>query len=292
MKKYLYYFLFTFVLIAGCSKNDGPIPKDVILERVPEPQVVKTGGSEVISLNDPAAFKGEFEVGVFYQSGIQPSKLDVVIRKNGDTFNVRPFHKDVITFPTAFTITANDLEVLFDTALAPGDYYDISADVYTASGKKYDAFPAGGAGYSSGVSQQPGASTSIRYSVPCPYHDDVYQGNFKIIEDEWADYSPGAVVPVTRIDATHFSFKYGAPQGLPIIIEVNPITNELSVAKQVYGPIGYPPGWNYGPIYAESVPDQRNLVSPCAETFGIVLKHTVAAGTFSNGAYIQMQKVN
>jgi hypothetical protein len=291
MKKYLY-FLFAFIFLAGCSKNDGPVPNDIALERVPEPQVVKKGGSEVISLNDLAAFKGEFEVGVYYQSGIQPSKLDAVIRKNGDTSNVRPFRKDITTFPTELSITADDLEALFGAALAPGDYYDIGADVYTVSGKKYDAFPSKAAGYGSGISQQPGASTSIRYSVPCPYHDDVYQGDFKVLKDEWADYSPGAIVPVTRIDATHFSFKYGAPQGLPIVIEVNPITNEISVAKQVYGPIGYPPGWNYGPIYAESVPDQRNLVSPCDQTFGIVLKHTVAAGTFSSGAYIQMQKVN
>lgn len=292
MKKYLYYFLFTFVLIAGCSKNDGPIPKDVILERVPEPQVTKESGSQSIDVTNLAGFQAEFSVGVYYNSDIRPSKYDVVIRKNGNDTTVKVFKKDITTFPTSLTVSANDFKTLFGAPVELGDNYDISVDIYTTSGKKYEAFPLVGAGYATSIPQQPGAATSIRYSAICQYHDEVYQGNFKIIEDEWADYSPGAVVPVTRIDATHFSFKYGAPQGLPIIIEVNPITNELSVAKQVYGPIGYPPGWNYGPIYAESVPDQRNLVSPCAETFGIVLKHTVAAGTFSNGAYIQMQKVN
>ena len=292
MKLPIYYFLLAFTLLAGCSKNDSPVPKDIALDRVPEPQLTKTGGSQSIDVTNPSGFEAKFDVGVYYQSGIQPSKFDVVARKNGNDTTVKVFKTDISTFPTTLTLTVADLEALFGAPVALGDNYDISVDVYTASGKKYLAFPLVGAGYGSGISQQPGATTSIRYSAICQYHDEVYQGDFKILDDEWADYGAGDVVTVTRIDATHFSFKYGAPQGLPIVVTVNPLTNEISVAKQVYGPVGYPPGWTYGPISAESVADQRNVVSPCDETFGIVLKHTVSAGTFSSGAYIQMQKVN
>jgi hypothetical protein len=289
MKKYLY-FLFTFSLLAGCSKNDGPVPNSIALERVPEPQIVKSGGSLSIDVTNLAAFNAKFDVGVYYTSGsVQPAKFDVVIRKNDSSSNVKLFKKDVTTFPTTLTITSDDLEALFGAPIVLGDNYDIGVDVYTTSGKKYDAFPLKGNGYGSGISQQPGASTSIRYSAICQYHDEVYQGDFKILEDEWADYSPGDIVPVTRIDATHFSFKYAAPDALPIIITVNPLTNEISVAKQVYTPSGY--GLGYGAISVESVPDQRNVVSPCDGKFGVVLKHTVSIGSFGSN-YIEMQKVN
>ncbi len=289
MKKYLY-FLFTFSLLAGCSKNDGPVPNSIALERVPEPQIVKSGGSLSIDVTNLAAFNAKFDVGVYYTSGsVQPAKFDVVIRKNDSSSNVKLFKKDVTTFPTTLTITSDDLEALFGAPIVLGDNYDIGVDVYTTSGKKYDAFPLKGNGYGSGISQQPGASTSIRYSAICQYHDEVYQGDFKILEDEWADYSPGDIVPVTRIDATHFSFKYAASDALPIIITVNPLTNEISVAKQVYTPSGY--GLGYGAISVESVPDQRNVVSPCDGKFGVVLKHTVSIGSFGSN-YIEMQKVN
>jgi hypothetical protein len=291
MKKYLY-FLFTFCLLAGCSKNDGPIPDNIALERVPEPQVVKSGGSQSIDVTNLAAFNATFDVGVYYTSGsVQPAKFDVVVRKNDSSNNVKLFKKDVTTFPTTLTVTSDDLEALFGDPIVLGDNYDIGVDVYTTSGKKYEAFPLKGNGYGSGIAQQPGASTSIRYSAICQYHDEVYQGDFKILEDEWADYSPGDIVPVTRIDATHFSFKYAAPDALPIIITVDPLTNEISVAKQVYSPSGY--GLGYGPISCESVSssDHPNIVSPCDQKFGVVLRHTGTAVSFGNN-YIEMQKVN
>ena len=292
MKKYLYYFLLAFTLLAGCSKNDGPIPKDIVLDRTPEPQVTKSGGSQAIDVTNLASFQAKFDVGVYYTSDIQPSKYDVVIRKNGNDTTVKFFKKDITTFPTSLEINVNDLETLFGEPVVLGDNYDIGVDMYMASGKKYEAFPLVGTGYGSGISQQPGATPSIRYSAICQYHDEAYQGDFKIIKDDWGDYAVGDIVTVTRIDATHFSFKYAAPDALPIIITVNPLTNILSVAKQVYTPDGY--GFGYGAISAETKSsDLDNIVSPCDEKFGIRLYHTVSAGSFTpDGAYIEMQKVN
>lgn len=294
MKSYLSYILFAVALLAGCSKNDGPVPNNIILQRAPEPQVVKEGGSQAIDVMNLAGFEGKFSVGVYNANGMQPAKYDVVVRKNGAGV-IKIFHPDITTFPTPFTFKISDLESLFGDPVELGDNYDIGVDVYTASGKKYAAFPpAGGAGYSSGISEQPGASASIRYSAICQYHDDIYQGDFKVLVDGWGDYLPGTIVPVTRIDETHFSFKYGALDALPIIITVDPLTNITSVAKQVYGPIGYPPGWPFGPISCETIPSVKNIVSPCDQTFGVVLMHSVDIGAFTDekGAYIEMQKVN
>lgn len=45
MKKLLYsFFIAAAFLTTGCTKNDGPIPSNVSLDRVPQPQIVKNGG--------------------------------------------------------------------------------------------------------------------------------------------------------------------------------------------------------------------------------------------------------
>ncbi|MBK5269698.1 MAG: hypothetical protein JJE22_01665 [Bacteroidia bacterium] len=288
MKKYLFYILLASLFFVGCKKNDGPIPNDVALERVPTPLVKKSGGSQAIDMTNLGAFQGKFDVGLYFASDIPPTKFDVVVRKNNDNGNIKVLQADVATFPTSFTITAAQLAALFGSPLALGDNYDISVDVYAQSGKKYEAFPAVGVGYGSGVAGQPGASTSVRYSAICQYNDAIYNGSFEILVDEWADYAPGDVVQVTRIDATHFSFMYPANGPLPIIVTVNPLTNATSVTKQVYSTLGYGAGWPYGPLFSESVASPNNVVAPCDKTFGVLLKHTVALGSFGN-YFIQMR---
>jgi hypothetical protein len=171
-----------------------------------------------------------------------------------------------------------------------GDNYDIGVDIYTQSGNKYEAFPVTGAAYgSTGVANQPGFSPTIRYGAICAYNSSIYQGNFKVTLDEWGDYAVGDIVPITQVSANQFSFTYPAAGPLPIIVTVNVLNNSTSVVKQVYGTLGYPPGWPYGPISCESVTSVDNAVLPCDQSWGVRLSHTVAAGGF--GSYtIKMKK--
>lgn len=290
MKKHICYFLFALTLLAtSCSKNDGPVPKNVNLERVPEPQVVKNGGSQAIDVTNLSSFQGKFDVGVYFSSDVKPLKYDVIIRKNGDNSTVKVFKADVTVFPTTLTISSADLASLFGTAVILGDSYDISVDVYTQSGKKYEAFPTIGAGYGSGIVSQPNASTSIIYKAICQYNPDVYQGNFVVLEDEFADLAPGDIVVLTKIDDTHFSYIY--PSGfnpIPIIVTVDPLTNSLTINKQKFGDyFTWQPG--YTKPNAEASGNNLNFVSPCDEEWGAVINYTVDQGGFG-GYYLHMKK--
>ena len=281
MKKIIAFSLYLFSVAAvftACRKEDNPkIPQ---LTRFPLPQIVKVAGTDlVISALDPNSFTGKFTVGLYFEGDEPPSRFDVVVIKNDNKSIVKTIKSNVTTFPTEITITGAELATLFGAPVVVGDKFDISVDVTTLDGKKYEAFPITGNSYAAGVAAQPGASTFIRYEAVCQYDPNLYKGNFVVITDEWADYAPGTVVPLTMIDATHFSFKYAAADAKPIVVTVNTITNAVTVAKQVYGS-GYPPGWTFGDISAESVPSVQNFVAPCAGTFSVVLKHTVAAGSF------------
>lgn len=280
MKKIIIFSLYFFAVAAlftACTKEgNGKLPE---LSNFPLPLVVKVAGSEqVISAQNPDAFAGKFTVGLYFPNDAPPKKLDVVIIKNNDKTNVKVLKTDVTTFPTELTITGTQLATLFNAPVVLGDKFDIGVDVTTYTGAKFEAFPVTGASYAAGIAAQPGASTFVRYEAVCQYKPEDFQGDFEVITDEWADYQPGDIVQLTQIDATHFSFNFLAADAQPIVVTVNPVTNAVTVPKQVYGS-GYPPGWTLGDISAESVASVDNFVAPCSGTFSVLLKHTVAAGT-------------
>lgn len=288
MKKYLYSLLCVAALFASCKKKDGPIPSDVNLERVPQPQVEKAGGSLAIDMINLADFSGTFTVGLYVPTDVKPSKFDVVIRKNGNNAGTQVFQANVTTFPSTFTITAAQLAALFGAPVALNDNYDVSVDIYTQSGAKYEAFPNAlvspgvyAVGYGSGIAGQPNAFTSTRYSAICAWDPALYPtGDYEVLVDEWEDYAPGDVVTLTQVDATTLSFNYGATiNNQPILIKVNPATNITSVTKQVYGDYS----WNtYGALSVASVASNDNVAAPCDLTIGVRLQHTVAIGSYGN----------
>lgn len=290
MKRHIYSLLLAFAVIAGCTKNDGPISNNVSLERVPQPQIVKSGGSQAIDMTNLAGFEGKFDiVGVYFSSDIPPVKYDVVIRKNNNNELIKLIKADVTTFPTSLTITANDLASLFGDPLVLGDRFDIGVDVYVQAGKKYEAFPVTGVSYGSGIANQPGASTSINYTAICQYKPDVYQGNFVVLQDDFADLLPGDVVVLTKIDDTHFSYIY--PSGfnpIPIIVTVDPGTNAVTISKQRFGDyFTWEPG--YTNPNASAGGGSLDIVSPCDEEWGAEIQYTVDQGAF-NKYYLHMRK--
>ena len=151
-------------LMIACRKEDNiKLPG---LSRFPLPQIVKVAGSDQnISAANQAAFNGRFTVGLYFTGDEPPTKFDVEAIKNTDKSIVKTVKANVTTFPTEVTITAAELATLFGAPLVVGDRYDISVDVTTIDGQKYEAFPITGAPYAAGVAAQPGSSTVIRYQV-------------------------------------------------------------------------------------------------------------------------------
>lgn len=289
MKKSIIYFLLATTVFVGCKKDDGSVPESVMLERVPVPRVVKNGGNAAIDMTNLAGFQGIFNVGLLFPTDAPPAKFDVVVRKNNNNGDIKILQAGLTTFPTTFNITAAQIAALFGAPIALGDNYDFGVDVYTTSGKKYEAFPVVGIGYAAGVAGQPGASVSVRYSAICQYDPNIYQGNFVVIEDEFQDLLPGDIVVLTKIDNTHFSYIY--PSGInptPIIVTVDPLDNSLKILKQQFGT-----AFTWQPAYtfpnAATVTNQLNVVAPCAQEWGAVINYTVTQGSFGN-FYLKMKK--
>jgi len=289
MKKYMYYFLFAVTLFTACKKNDGPITENINLDRVDaQPQVTKDGGSQAIDVLNLGTFSANFKIGM-YTTDV-PSKVDIVIRKNNQNSSVKVFQAGITAFPATYTITAAQLAALFGVPVALNDTYDISVDMYGASGTKYEAYPIipnnpSVFGYGSGIAGQPGASLAIQYKAICAYNPAIYEGNFVVVTDDWADYFAGDVIELTRIDATHFSFTHiAAINPVPIIVTVNPLDNAASITKQSVGT-----QWAYGAIYtapfvATAGSASASFVSPCDQEVTLNMQYGFSGGTFS-GTY-------
>ena len=140
------------VLLSSCSKDDGPIPERVGIEDVPviSTKLESGGTTATITLSNQGAFEGKLKVAMFFTDAKAPTKVDVVVRKNGSASNVKLYKADVTSLPFSFAIKAADLESLFGKALELNDTYDFGPDIYVGE-KKYEAFPVTGAGAGSGV---------------------------------------------------------------------------------------------------------------------------------------------
>lgn len=286
MKLSIFYsFLLAAIVITGCRKGDNPKVPD--LTKAPIPLLTLDDSSDTkISGQEPEAFQAKFTVDVYFVNGELPKQLDLVVVKNGDAANAKTVLANITTWPVTFEITGQELIDLFGEAIELGDAFEFSTDVTTQNGTKIAAFPlAGGIPFAPGIYNMPGSSPLLRFAAPCPFDVEAYKADFFVVRDDWQDYNINGVenedITVTYIDDTHLSFKYKADDAQPIIMEIDPLTNAITVAYQYYG--------NYGDDYfVESIPGDLSAVDPCTTSISVNLHHSTAAGTAD--AVIVLQK--
>ena len=267
-KKIIYGFFLFIIIISSCRKSDNPGLPDG-LQRAPIPQLSKdSSGDLAISSQDIDGFTGKVVLNQYYTTDHSYKSINAVVIKNGDATNVQVLQADITSLPATVTFTSAQLAKLFNSAVAPGDNYTISEDIILPSGQKIEAFPAdGNPNFDPNIPALPNlGATTISYAVFCPYDPNLYNGDFVVIEDDWQDYQPNDVIPVTKIDATHFSFEYNDLDAQPIIITVDPTNNTTSVSNQPFGNYGA----GTGNFFIHSLASPNNYVIPCNGTVSIV----------------------
>lgn len=275
--------LLSALFIAGCRKDDNPKVPD--LEKVPLPQITQTAGTDKIPGDDPASFTATVKVDVYYKFGLQPKYIDLVVIKNNDKSNPRTIQANITSFPTDVAITGQQLIDLFGANIGLGDAFQVGADVVTQDDKRYPAFPDGGVTYAPGIANLPGINTQLRFAAPCLFDPALYtDGDYEVVSDDWGDYAAGTVVAVTKIDDTHYSFKYAASNAQPIVMEVNPVDNTITVPAVVYG--------DYGGIVVTAEGRPGSEVDPCDVSFIVKLNHTAPPPYGDLGDYtIRLRKL-
>lgn len=287
------------LVFTGCKKDDTPIREELWsqIEEVPAVVVkIDNTGSQAIDLTNLAGFNGKFNVALYFAGATPPPKVDIVVRKNGSSSNVKVFQAGVTSFPTALTVTAAQIATLFGAPIVLGDTYDFGADVYTEGGSKYETFPVGGIGAASGPVNQPGYSQFVRYGAICAYNPTVFQGNFRVVQDDWQEFLVGDVVTLTQVSANQFSLRWtntGVVNPIPVVFTVN--TGNLAIKVDPKAQMGDSYNWapaNYGRPYI-LVPENlaQSFVEPCAGRVTFVGTYSVDLGTFSGSYKTVLQKI-
>lgn len=286
MKKSIIFSFLAAMVLFACRKSDNPKLPELTRVPVPKLTVVANSDQAIDVINNPADFKGNFEVGMLFpEDVIKPQKVDVVVRKNGKGA-VKVFKADVTTFPTSIQVSGQQLIDLFGPIVL-GDYFDFATDIYLASGLKIEAYPATGLQFSGGTANIPTSSPTLRYAAICKYDPAIYEGDFVVVSDDFGDFSAGETVTLTKVSSTSFSFidPYAVPPAsgpVPIVVKVNTGNNSVSISRTVIGTKWVWSNSYTGPAVATT--GSSSMVAPCDQTVTLNMQYSVDQGTFS-GSY-------
>jgi hypothetical protein len=268
------------IAFAGCKKDDGGVRSSVVIKDVPVVSTsIESTGSQAIDLLNLAGFSGKFKVSLYFPGATPPDKVDIVVRKNGSNANVKVMKKDVTTLPYSLTVTTADIAALFGVAVALGDTYDFAPDLYVGV-NKFEAFPVTGLGNGPGIIAYPLYSDFARFAAICAYDPAIYEGDFVVVSDAFGDFTPGEIVKFTKVSNNSFSFiNPYVTSPLPIIVTINTLNNQATIAKQK---VGNAFTWQLAytnPNMAVSA-SATSVVAPCSKTITLAIAYTVDQGSF------------
>ncbi|MBS4065999.1 MAG: hypothetical protein KGZ74_15675 [Chitinophagaceae bacterium] len=181
-------------------------------------------------------------------------------------------------------ITASEMATalgITTAAMNPGTNYTLYNEVVTKDGVTYNAVNTVGA-----LASNPNYRAVMTWSanVVCPFDPTGFAGNFRVREDEWADWGAGDVVTVTAATANTISLRvypnpaYGTAIA-DIVVNINPATGAATVSNQKYGRYGSTE------VSVTSV-GTSNFVFACTGTIDLRLNHHVPGATSSSyGTY-------
>ena len=117
--------------------------------------------------------------------------------------------------------------------------------------------------------------------VVCPYNATGFAGNFEVVEDGWADYSPGDVVQVVAGPGANeltFPAIYLTSPARPVVIKIDPTTGAATMASQDYGDY---PSYGIFNIKARTV-GTNNWVFSCVGTISLKLNHNAGGSNYGD----------
>lgn len=186
---------------------------------------------------------------------------------------------------TEVSATGNEIATALSYAQSdfiPGTTLTLFTQVITKSGKTYD-INNGGLNI-----EAPDYNSVFRVTIyiVCPFTGGI-AGDYKVIEDDWADYSAGTVITGAVEDgpgANQISLHVypnpdiGTPVN-PIVVDIDPETGSATVPEVVYG--------DYGGTSASI--SGSGYVFSCTGTITLTLDHNYG-GTVYGGLKLILQK--
>jgi hypothetical protein len=264
------------LFVASCSSDgDGNLPD---LERVPIP-LLKLDDKADVLIQEPAEFKGKFTVDMYFKDDIAPKQVDVVVAKNGDYKTVKVIQAAVTTFPLTVEVDAAKLATAFGMTVAqivPGDYFEVGANIVTQSGLTVPAFSDLSNQFSADISNFPGSSLSLKYSVVCPLDLTEFLGKSTIEDPGFMGYDYPVTVTREGENVLVVTGFVDDPKSV-IKVTIDPRTARVSVPSTLATPSIF--GYNNLRVAG------TGEINACENTITINMSYNVDEGSFGSYAF-------
>jgi hypothetical protein len=182
---------------------------------------------------------------------------------------------------TALSVTTAELATALGVPAAtitPGSTFTFFPRAVTKSGKTYDINNAGDNG-GGGLITGPAYAAAFSFTayVVCPFTGGM-AGSYKVVRDDWADWSAGDIVQVTDgPGANQINLSQIYPAGgtviSPLLVNVDPATGTATIPKTVYGRYGGPTSVQYSGQGA-GAGDNAGYVFSCTGFITLNIVHT------------------
>ena len=238
-------------LVSSCQKNDLALNNPFV-------DINNLGKGAYVTLNSVTNANLNFAaidastVGVKidpYNNGVKIKEVKVYVYKGASSDPAT--WKLVKTVPmsgtTTISATGAEIAKAFGTTTAalfsPGQYYTFYHQLVTEDGKTYDISNTVGA-----LESSSNYNSSMRWTayVVCPFTGNM-AGKYKVLQDDWADWSVGDIVDVTDGASGEINLSkvwpnpaYGSPVGDGFVVKVDAATGAASLkSTAVFANYGY-----------------------------------------------------
>ena len=284
----------SFLLLIGCQKGD--IAGDFAAQEVGSYLTRVAIGNGIIDYTNLANSKVDVTVKEY---GTPIEKIKIFVTKgaaNSNTTLWKAIKEIPYSGDTKLEVSATEIATALGipvTGLETGQTYTLYNQIHTKSGGKWDISNTGGQYYGN-----PNYNMLMTWNavVVCPFVATQIGAigstvNFRVLQDDWADWSPGQILPVVVASATSLRFPKmwdtSPIDTKPVTININATTGAATVPVTNYGSY-FIYGPNYDDVSLQSS-GTNNWVFSCQGTITLTLRHF--KGTLNHGTYLfRLQK--
>ncbi|MCZ8197381.1 MAG: hypothetical protein O9267_07225 [Flavobacterium sp.] len=256
MKKIKFLIATLIVVFYSCEKDGGD--SAIEFQNGATPNITKTAGTDqginLLALNSG----GDLNIGLTVGVGMgDVASMDIIGFYTKGTTKERGVLKTGITsFPSQIVITKADLYNAFTSVNSASDVsltdkLLITAEITLKNGTVVKIYRDNGdRNFGADISNSAMFKVFQEYIVSCPLNDaSLFNGNYTVVDDQWADYAAGDTVPVSYVpsDGT-FKFRilntsnpYLVNTSSYYLVTINPTNNSVSLVSNE--PLNYGGGF-------------------------------------------------
>ncbi len=181
-----------------------------------------------------------------YQSDFVSADI-VGFYKKGSAIEKKIMKTNVTGFPAQYSFTDADLVNIFDVLNTSSDFYftdelTVTAELIKADGTRIKLFNDNGTqAYGTSINNLAAVKNFQTFGFSCPLNDaSSFDGDYKVVQDVWADYAAGDIVPL-EYDAALGTYKFKIlasnnpyidnASTAYLVVTVNPTTLNVTVAS-------------------------------------------------------------